>query len=183
MWSLVLVSGSGLRVPAVCPTCCSWLRLDPEASWGNEAARRTWPLREPQMLQVGHINKHLYSNMWQTSLQLPPSIVALFCPLVPPGGSGSPAQVVFTVGSPPSGSTPPHTSRQRKYSGNTSEHISAAAQETHTAELYFPWRRNFIKCDGGEQKVLIFLQNNTEMNHERLKSGSKKPKWMLFWTQ
>ncbi|XP_070706284.1 serine/threonine-protein kinase ULK1 isoform X2 [Pempheris klunzingeri] len=33
-------------------------------------------------------------------------------------GSGSPAQVVFTVGSPPSGSTPPHTSRQRKYSGS-----------------------------------------------------------------
>uniref|UniRef100_A0A669AZA3 non-specific serine/threonine protein kinase n=1 Tax=Oreochromis niloticus TaxID=8128 RepID=A0A669AZA3_ORENI len=32
--------------------------------------------------------------------------------------SGSPAQVVFTVGSPPSGSTPPFTSRQRKYSGS-----------------------------------------------------------------
>lgn len=44
---------------------------------------------------------------------------------VPPGGGGgpapnsnSPAQVVFTVGSPPSSSTPPHTSRQRKYSGS-----------------------------------------------------------------
>ncbi|KAM3600589.1 uncharacterized protein V6R79_025501 [Siganus canaliculatus] len=44
---------------------------------------------------------------------------------VPPGvggglapGSISPAQVVFTVGSPPSGSTPPHTSRQRKHSGS-----------------------------------------------------------------
>ncbi|XP_045922644.1 serine/threonine-protein kinase ULK1 isoform X1 [Micropterus dolomieu] len=44
---------------------------------------------------------------------------------VPSGGEGglapsssSPAQVVFTVGSPPSGSTPPHTSRQRKYSGS-----------------------------------------------------------------
>ncbi|KAK5851855.1 hypothetical protein PBY51_023374 [Eleginops maclovinus] len=44
---------------------------------------------------------------------------------VPPGGGGgiapgsiSPAQVVFTVGSPPSGSTPPHTSRHRKYSGS-----------------------------------------------------------------
>ncbi|XP_040914657.1 serine/threonine-protein kinase ULK1 isoform X2 [Toxotes jaculatrix] len=35
-----------------------------------------------------------------------------------PPGSSSPAQVVFTVGSPPSGSTPPHTSRQRKYSGS-----------------------------------------------------------------
>ncbi|XP_072311358.1 serine/threonine-protein kinase ULK1 [Eucyclogobius newberryi] len=32
--------------------------------------------------------------------------------------SGSPAQVVFTVGSPPMGSTPPHSSRQRKYSGS-----------------------------------------------------------------
>ncbi|CAJ1071197.1 serine/threonine-protein kinase ULK1 isoform X2 [Xyrichtys novacula] len=45
---------------------------------------------------------------------------------VPPGGgcggltpgSGSPAQVVFTVGSPPSGSTPPQTLRQRKHSGS-----------------------------------------------------------------
>uniref|UniRef100_A0A7N6AU36 non-specific serine/threonine protein kinase n=1 Tax=Anabas testudineus TaxID=64144 RepID=A0A7N6AU36_ANATE len=49
----------------------------------------------------------------------------LLCPVVPPGGVGSlapgsssPAQVVFTVGSPPSGSTPSHTSRQRKYSGS-----------------------------------------------------------------
>ncbi|XP_029024671.1 serine/threonine-protein kinase ULK1 [Betta splendens] len=44
---------------------------------------------------------------------------------VPPGGgvglapgSSSPAQVVFTVGSPPNSSTPSHTSRQRKYSGS-----------------------------------------------------------------
>ncbi|KAM7369163.1 hypothetical protein PAMP_013456 [Pampus punctatissimus] len=36
----------------------------------------------------------------------------------PPPGPSSPAQVVFTIGSPPSGSTPPHTSRQRKYSGS-----------------------------------------------------------------
>lgn len=43
----------------------------------------------------------------------------------PPGGvggfapsSGSPAQVVFTVGSPPTGNTPPQSSRQRKYSGS-----------------------------------------------------------------
>lgn len=43
----------------------------------------------------------------------------------PPGGgfapgSCSPAQVVFTVGSPPSGSTPPQTCRQRKCSGSFS---------------------------------------------------------------
>ncbi|XP_037340599.2 serine/threonine-protein kinase ULK1 [Pungitius pungitius] len=45
--------------------------------------------------------------------------------LVPPGGGGglapgsiSPTRVVFTVGSPPSASIPPHTSRQRKYSGS-----------------------------------------------------------------
>ncbi|XP_034565688.1 serine/threonine-protein kinase ULK1 isoform X2 [Notolabrus celidotus] len=44
---------------------------------------------------------------------------------VPPSGGGcltpgscSPAQVVFTVGSPPSGSTPPQTCRQRKHSGS-----------------------------------------------------------------
>ncbi|XP_056146598.1 serine/threonine-protein kinase ULK1 isoform X2 [Lampris incognitus] len=35
-------------------------------------------------------------------------------------GSSSPAQVVFTVGSPPSGSTPPQTSRHRKCSGSSS---------------------------------------------------------------
>ncbi|XP_066501608.1 serine/threonine-protein kinase ULK1 isoform X2 [Hoplias malabaricus] len=35
-------------------------------------------------------------------------------------GSGSPARVVFTVGSPPSGGTPPHTSRSRKFSGSSS---------------------------------------------------------------
>lgn len=33
-------------------------------------------------------------------------------------GSSSPAQVVFTVGSPPSGTTPPQTSQQRKSSGS-----------------------------------------------------------------
>uniref|UniRef100_A0A3P8Y0K5 non-specific serine/threonine protein kinase n=1 Tax=Esox lucius TaxID=8010 RepID=A0A3P8Y0K5_ESOLU len=41
----------------------------------------------------------------------------------PPGGgaagSASPAHVVFTVGSPPSGCTPPQTSRNRQYSGET----------------------------------------------------------------
>uniref|UniRef100_A0A8C3ARW2 non-specific serine/threonine protein kinase n=1 Tax=Cyclopterus lumpus TaxID=8103 RepID=A0A8C3ARW2_CYCLU len=56
---------------------------------------------------------------------------------VPPGGGGglapgsvSPAQVVFTVGSPPSGSTPPHTSRQRKYSGSLFTSISPAGSFT-----------------------------------------------------
>ncbi|XP_069019089.1 serine/threonine-protein kinase ULK1 isoform X1 [Embiotoca jacksoni] len=43
----------------------------------------------------------------------PPCGGGVFAP-----GCSSPAQVVFTVGSPPSGSTPPHTSRQRKYSGS-----------------------------------------------------------------
>ncbi|XP_010788130.1 serine/threonine-protein kinase ULK1 isoform X3 [Notothenia coriiceps] len=46
-------------------------------------------------------------------ITVPPGGGASFAP-----GSISPAQVVFTVGSPPSGSTPPHTSRQRKYSGS-----------------------------------------------------------------
>ncbi|XP_035631777.1 serine/threonine-protein kinase ULK1-like isoform X8 [Oncorhynchus keta] len=35
-------------------------------------------------------------------------------------GSASPAQVVFTVGSPPNSSTLPHTSRTRQYSGSSS---------------------------------------------------------------
>ncbi|XP_051907196.1 serine/threonine-protein kinase ULK1 isoform X1 [Hippocampus zosterae] len=38
--------------------------------------------------------------------------------LCPAPGSCSPAQVVFTIGSPPSGGTPPQASRQRKYSGS-----------------------------------------------------------------
>ncbi|XP_015221799.2 serine/threonine-protein kinase ULK1 isoform X2 [Lepisosteus oculatus] len=49
----------------------------------------------------------------------------------PPGGgviavgSGSPAQVVFTVGSPPSGSTPPQTTRTRMFSVGSSSSISS----------------------------------------------------------
>uniref|UniRef100_A0AAY4ACH3 non-specific serine/threonine protein kinase n=1 Tax=Denticeps clupeoides TaxID=299321 RepID=A0AAY4ACH3_9TELE len=48
----------------------------------------------------------------------------------PPGGghavvgSGSPARVVFTVGSPPSGNTPPQTCRARKFSTGSSSSIS-----------------------------------------------------------
>uniref|UniRef100_A0A8C4Z6U8 non-specific serine/threonine protein kinase n=1 Tax=Gadus morhua TaxID=8049 RepID=A0A8C4Z6U8_GADMO len=44
-------------------------------------------------------------------------------PRAPPGcggAPGGPAQVVFTVGSPPSSSTPPQTLRHRKYSGSPS---------------------------------------------------------------
>ncbi|XP_063066285.1 serine/threonine-protein kinase ULK1 isoform X2 [Engraulis encrasicolus] len=44
-------------------------------------------------------------------------------------GSGSPARVVFTVGSPPSGNTPPQTSRTRRYSGSSSS-ISPAGSFT-----------------------------------------------------
>uniref|UniRef100_A0AAQ4P7R8 non-specific serine/threonine protein kinase n=1 Tax=Gasterosteus aculeatus aculeatus TaxID=481459 RepID=A0AAQ4P7R8_GASAC len=57
--------------------------------------------------------------------------------MVPPGGGGSPApgsispaQVVFTVGSPPSASSPPHTSRQRKYSGSSFASVSPAGSFT-----------------------------------------------------
>uniref|UniRef100_A0A7N8Y6E9 non-specific serine/threonine protein kinase n=1 Tax=Mastacembelus armatus TaxID=205130 RepID=A0A7N8Y6E9_9TELE len=46
------------------------------------------------------------------------------------GLASSPAQVVFTVGSPPSGSTPPHTSRQRKYSGSSFTSVSPASSFT-----------------------------------------------------
>uniref|UniRef100_A0A8C7G8L1 non-specific serine/threonine protein kinase n=1 Tax=Oncorhynchus kisutch TaxID=8019 RepID=A0A8C7G8L1_ONCKI len=50
------------------------------------------------------------------------NLVLCFCPSAPSGdgamaaGSASPAQVVFTVGSPPNSSTLPHTSRTRQYS-------------------------------------------------------------------
>lgn len=43
----------------------------------------------------------------------PPCSAGGFAP-----SSGSPRQVIFTVGSPPTGSTPPQSSRQRKYSGS-----------------------------------------------------------------
>ncbi|KAG7480645.1 hypothetical protein MATL_G00058480 [Megalops atlanticus] len=42
------------------------------------------------------------------------------------GGSGSPAPVIFTVGSPPSGSTPPQTTRTRMFSVGSSSSISSA---------------------------------------------------------
>ncbi|XP_072517467.1 serine/threonine-protein kinase ULK1 isoform X2 [Salminus brasiliensis] len=45
-------------------------------------------------------------------------------------GSGSPARVVFTVGSPPSGGTPPQTSRYRKFSAGSSSSISPVGSLT-----------------------------------------------------
>uniref|UniRef100_A0A671P072 non-specific serine/threonine protein kinase n=1 Tax=Sinocyclocheilus anshuiensis TaxID=1608454 RepID=A0A671P072_9TELE len=59
-----------------------------------------------------------------------PSRVRFHVCLSPPGGggfvvgSGSPARVVFTVGSPPSGGTPPQSSRSRKFSAGSSSSIS-----------------------------------------------------------
>uniref|UniRef100_A0AAR2M2Z9 non-specific serine/threonine protein kinase n=1 Tax=Pygocentrus nattereri TaxID=42514 RepID=A0AAR2M2Z9_PYGNA len=59
-----------------------------------------------------------------------------FCFTAPSGGgtmvvgSGSPARVVFTVGSPPSGSTPPQTSRSRKFSAGSSSSISPVGSLT-----------------------------------------------------
>ncbi|KAJ7988455.1 hypothetical protein DPEC_G00323720 [Dallia pectoralis] len=45
-------------------------------------------------------------------------------------GSASPAQVMFTVGSPPSGCTPPQTSRIRQYSAGSSSSISPVGSLT-----------------------------------------------------
>uniref|UniRef100_A0A8C7GBS7 non-specific serine/threonine protein kinase n=1 Tax=Oncorhynchus kisutch TaxID=8019 RepID=A0A8C7GBS7_ONCKI len=59
-----------------------------------------------------------------------------FCPSAPSGdgamaaGSASPAQVVFTVGSPPNSSTLPHTSRTRQYSAGSSSSISPVGSFT-----------------------------------------------------
>uniref|UniRef100_A0A8C5GXR9 non-specific serine/threonine protein kinase n=1 Tax=Gouania willdenowi TaxID=441366 RepID=A0A8C5GXR9_GOUWI len=62
-----------------------------------------------------------------------PSVCRALGPLSGGGGfapgSGSPAQVVFTVGSPPSGGTPPQSSRYRKYSGSPSS-VSPAGSLT-----------------------------------------------------
>uniref|UniRef100_A0A665X9A9 non-specific serine/threonine protein kinase n=1 Tax=Echeneis naucrates TaxID=173247 RepID=A0A665X9A9_ECHNA len=52
--------------------------------------------------------------------------------LSPASGPSSPAQVVFTVGSPPSGSTPPHTSRQRKYSVSPTGSFTSRYLQTGT---------------------------------------------------
>uniref|UniRef100_A0AAY4A6Z7 non-specific serine/threonine protein kinase n=1 Tax=Denticeps clupeoides TaxID=299321 RepID=A0AAY4A6Z7_9TELE len=60
-----------------------------------------------------------------------PYLHCVYClSTAPPGGghavvgSGSPARVVFTVGSPPSGNTPPQTCRARKFSTGSSSSIS-----------------------------------------------------------
>uniref|UniRef100_A0A3B4B1S9 non-specific serine/threonine protein kinase n=1 Tax=Periophthalmus magnuspinnatus TaxID=409849 RepID=A0A3B4B1S9_9GOBI len=58
------------------------------------------------------VRQELFFDNLSSSIA-PPSGTVGFAP-----SSGSPAQVVFTVGSPPTGSTPPQSSRQRKYSGN-----------------------------------------------------------------
>lgn len=59
------------------------------------------------------------------SAALPHSALMLLSPVAPPGGPappggcGSPARVVFTVGSPPRGSSAPPSSRGRKSSGDS----------------------------------------------------------------
>jgi len=54
--------------------------------------------------------------------------------------SSSPAQVVFTVGSPPSGSTPPQTLRHRKYSGGcVCVCVCACAVVCVLPELFITW--------------------------------------------
>uniref|UniRef100_A0A8C8K397 non-specific serine/threonine protein kinase n=1 Tax=Oncorhynchus tshawytscha TaxID=74940 RepID=A0A8C8K397_ONCTS len=68
------------------------------------------------------------------------NLLLCFCPSAPSGdgamaaGSASPAQVVFTVGSPPNSSTLPHTSRTRQYSGK----FSAACAPSACSELLDP---------------------------------------------
>lgn len=47
------------------------------------------------------------------------SAVMFLSPVAPPRGGSSPARVVFTVGSPPRGSTPPLSSRCRRASGDS----------------------------------------------------------------
>ncbi|CDQ66552.1 unnamed protein product [Oncorhynchus mykiss] len=69
-------------------------------------------------------NENLGSN--RGAIDITGGLMLCFCPSAPSGdgamaaGSASPAQVVFTVGSPPNSSTLPHTSRTRQYSGSSS---------------------------------------------------------------
>ncbi|XP_013917857.1 PREDICTED: serine/threonine-protein kinase ULK1-like [Thamnophis sirtalis] len=57
------------------------------------------------------------------------------------GGSGSPSPVVFTVGSPPAGTTPPQTTRTRMYSVGSSSSLSSGGSFSG---------RHFIMGAGGE---------------------------------
>lgn len=69
-------------------------------------------------------------------------------PVAPPGGGtspsagcSSPVRVVFTVGSPPSGSTAPMTSRRRKSSGESqawSQFISLETSSSSWKPLHLP---------------------------------------------
>ncbi|XP_071008741.1 serine/threonine-protein kinase ULK1-like isoform X3 [Oncorhynchus clarkii lewisi] len=69
-------------------------------------------------------NENLGSNRGAIDITAPSGDSAMAA------GSASPAQVVFTVGSPPNSSTLPHTSRTRQYSAGSSSSISPVGSFT-----------------------------------------------------
>uniref|UniRef100_A0A8C7XIQ1 Unc-51 like autophagy activating kinase 1 n=1 Tax=Oryzias sinensis TaxID=183150 RepID=A0A8C7XIQ1_9TELE len=78
----------------------------------------------------------------------------------PPGGGFAPgcssaAQVVFTVGSPPSGSTPPLTSRQRKCSGSAKKSPQNKCPNV-VFVILLPGRQFFL-WNAGRKKIKICL--------------------------
>lgn len=86
--------------------------------------------------------------------------VIFLWPVAPPGGGSSPARVVFTVGSPPRGSTPPLSSRCRRASGDSQ------GQEVHLP-VQLDQRRSQPSMGVG---LVIKGWSQTSCLHERLLS-------------
>ncbi|XP_062867143.1 serine/threonine-protein kinase ULK1 isoform X2 [Trichomycterus rosablanca] len=77
-------------------------------------------------------------------------------------GSGSPARVVFTVGSPPSGGTPPQTSRSRKFSACSSSSISPVGSLTSRYPQTGMWSDGFECASSPRYSLTDHISANLE---------------------
>uniref|UniRef100_A0A3B5L7Y6 non-specific serine/threonine protein kinase n=1 Tax=Xiphophorus couchianus TaxID=32473 RepID=A0A3B5L7Y6_9TELE len=117
--------GQQAPAPSTHPAYCVHRVNDDGRSFGSQSAGRLSDMLLMAAFGAGHAGE-------RGSMENLTSEKAI--DITPPGGgfapgSCSPAQVVFTVGSPPSGSTPPQTSRHRK--GSFSSGSPAGSLTSH----------------------------------------------------
>uniref|UniRef100_A0A096LXH7 non-specific serine/threonine protein kinase n=1 Tax=Poecilia formosa TaxID=48698 RepID=A0A096LXH7_POEFO len=122
--------GQQAPAPSTHPACCVHRANDDGRSFGrSQSAGRLSDMLLMAAFGAGHAGERGSAENLASEKAI--DITA------PPGGgfapgSCSPAQVVFTVGSPPSGSTPPQTSRHRKCSGSPAGSLTSRYPPTGT---------------------------------------------------
>lgn len=123
-WLTAAPGPAGHSAPAASLICSSKLRLGrrPPTRAARTACRRSpWRLVHEGRAWVGDTRALVERPLSPSSLLPPPAPSAGLGGNLHPGaragGASSPAPVVFTVGSPPSGSTPPQGPRARMFSG------------------------------------------------------------------